>query len=179
MSETTIREPRADKVAIVTEIAGKLDAAEAVFVVEYRGLTVGDMATVRNALRPGGAEMVIYKNTLAKLAARQVGIEAIDDHLTGPTALVFVADDVASAAKALRDSAKALAPLTIKGGVLGDAALTDADIKALADLPSRDELLARFAGALQAPLSKTASLLAALPRNFAYGLSALIEKQAA
>ncbi|PIE34532.1 MAG: 50S ribosomal protein L10 [Ilumatobacter coccineus] len=179
MSETTIREPRADKVAIVTEIAGKLDAAEAVFVVEYRGLTVGDMATVRNALRPGGAEMVIYKNTLAKLAARQVGIEAIDDHLTGPTALVFVADDVASAAKALRDSAKALAPLTIKGGVLGDVALTDADIKALADLPSRDELLARFAGALQAPLSKTASLLAALPRNFAYGLSALIEKQAA
>ena len=115
---------------------------------------------------------------LRKLGAR---VETQPDGmiLSGPTALTFVKGDVAGAAKALRDSAKTLPDLVVKGGVLGEAALSAADVKALADLPSRDELLAKFAGALQAPLVKTAGLLQALPRNFAYGLNALIEKQAA
>jgi large subunit ribosomal protein L10 len=86
---------------------------------------------------------------------------------------------VAAAAKALRDIAKTNPLLVIKGGILGTAVLTASDVTALAELPSREELLARFAGALQAPLVKTAGLLQALPRNFAYGLAALIDKQAA
>jgi large subunit ribosomal protein L10 len=182
MSETatrTTREPRADKVAIVDEITTKLNNALAVFVTEYRGMSVPAMADVRNALRPSDAQHVIYKNTLALRAVKNVGIEGLDEHLLGPTALTFVYGDVAGAAKALRDAAKTQPALIIKGGVLGSAALSADDVKALADLPSRDELLARFAGALQAPLVKTAGLLQALPRNFAYGLSALIEKQAA
>ena len=93
--------------------------------------------------------------------------------------MTFVKGDVAGAAKALRDSSKTLPNLVVKGGVLGESTLSDKDVLALADLPSREELLAQFAGALQAPLVKTAGLLQALPRNFAYGLSALIEKQAA
>ena len=173
------REPRADKVAVVKEIVAKLNDAQAVFVTEYRGLTVSQLADVRSALRPSDAQHVIYKNTLAKLAIREAGLDSLDELMTGPTALTFVKGDVAGAAKALRDSAKTLPALVVKGGVLGDAALSDADVKALADLPSRDELLAKFAGALQAPLVKTAGLLQALPRNFAYGLNALIEKQAA
>jgi large subunit ribosomal protein L10 len=173
------REPRADKVAVVKEIVAKLNDAQAVFVTEYRGLTVSQLADVRNALRPNDAEHVIYKNTLAKLAIREAGLDTLDEFMTGPTALTFVKGDVAGAAKALRDSAKTLPALVVKGGVLGDAALSDADVKVLADLPSRDELLAQFAGALQAPLVKTAGLLQALPRNFAYGLSELINKQAA
>ena len=168
-----------DKVAVVKEIAARLGEAEAVFVTEYRGLTVPQIAGVRNALRPSDAEMAIYKNTLAKLAVRDVGLEGLDELLVGPTALTFVKGDVAGAAKALRDSSKTLPALVVKGGVLGEAALSDQDVLALADLPSRDELLAKFAGALQAPLVKTAGLLQALPRNFAYGLNALIEKQAA
>lgn len=185
MSESTTvesapaREPRADKVAVVKEIVAKLNDAQAVFVTEYRGLTVSQLADIRNALRPSDAQHVIYKNTLAKLAIREAGLDSLDEFMTGPTALTFVKGDVAGAAKALRDSAKTLPALVVKGGVLGEAALSDADVKALADLPSRDELLAKFAGALQAPLVKTAGLLQALPRNFAYGLSALIEKQAA
>ena len=182
MSETATtatREPRADKVAIVDEITAKLNNALAVFVTEYRGMSVPAMADVRNALRPSDAQHVIYKNTLALRAVKNVGIEGLDEHLLGPTALTFVYGDVAGAAKALRDAAKTQPALIIKGGVLGSAALSADDVKALADLPSRDELLARFAGALQAPLVKTAGLLQALPRNFAYGLSALIEKQAA
>lgn len=181
MSETTtpVREPRADKVAVVKEITAKLNDARAIFVTEYRGMSVPQLAEVRNALRPTDAQHVIYKNTLAKLAVADVGIAGIDEHLTGPTALTFVNGDVAGAAKALREAAKTQPALIIKGGVLGDAVLSAADVIALADLPSRDELLAKFAGALQAPLVKTAGLLQALPRDFAYGLNALIEKQAA
>ena len=176
---TTERAPRPEKVAVVKEIATRLGAADAVFVSEYRGLTVSQLADVRNALRPNGAEHVIYKNTLARLAVREAGLAGLGDHLSGPTALTFVTGDVAGAAKALRDSARTLPDLVVKGGVLGEAPLSADDVKALADLPSRDELLAQFAGALQAPLVKTAGLLQALPRNFAYGLNALIDKQAA
>lgn len=179
MSETATREPRADKVAIVAEIAGKLRDSQAVFVSEYRGLSVGQLASVRNNLRQSDAEHVVYKNTLARLAVREVGLEGLEEFLTGPTALTFVKGDVAGAAKSLRDSSKTLPALVVKGGVLGESTLSQSDVAALADLPSREELLAQFAGALQAPLVKTAGLLQALPRNFAYGLSALIEKQAA
>jgi large subunit ribosomal protein L10 len=179
VESATGREPRADKVAVVDQITAKLNDAQAVFVTEYRGLTVAQLAGVRDALRPNDAEYVVYKNTLAKLAIRRAGLDSLDEFLIGPTALTFVKGDVAGAAKALRDSAKTLPALVVKGGVLGAAALTAGDVTALADLPSRDELLAIFAGALQAPLVKTAGLLQALPRNFAYGLSALIEKQAA
>jgi large subunit ribosomal protein L10 len=175
----TGRQPRADKVAVVDEIAAKLNDAGAVFVSEYRGLSVAQLAGVRNSLRDSDAEHIVYKNTLARLAVREVGLESLEEFLTGPNALTFVQGDVAAAAKALRDSAKTLPALVVKGGVLGSAALSSADVMALADLPSRDELLAQFAGALQAPLVKTAGLLQALPRNFAYGLSALIDKQAA
>ena len=181
MSDTATveRGPRPEKVAVVKEIVAKLGDAQAVFVTEYRGLTVPQLAEIRNALRPNDADYVIYKNTLAKLAVSEAGLDGLDEHLVGPTALTFVRGDVAGAAKALRDSAKTLPALVIKGGVLGDTVLSEAEIKTLADLPSREELLAMFAGALQAPLVKTAGLLQALPRNFAYGLSALIEKQAA
>ena len=177
MSEPSTREPRADKVAIVAEITAKLNDADAVFVSEYRGLTVPQMAEIRNALRPADAQHVIYKNTLARLAVSGAGRDGLSEFLSGPTALTFVNGDVAAAAKALRDAAKTMPDLVLRGGMLGDAMLSADDIKSLANLPSRDELLAKFAGALQAPLVKTAGLLQALPRNFAFGLSALIEKQ--
>ena len=103
--------------------------------------------------------------------------DSLTEHLTGPTALTFVTGDSVAAAKALADLAKTNPLLVIRGGVLGTSPMNADDVKALASLPSREELLARIAGAFQAPLVKTAGLLQALPRNFAYGLSALIEKQ--
>jgi large subunit ribosomal protein L10 len=185
MSESTIddvtnaRAPRPDKVAVVEAVVAKLNSSSAVFVTEYRGLTVGQIATVRNALRPIDAEMAIYKNTLARLAVREAGLDGLEEFLVGPTSLTFARGDIAGAAKALRDASKLLPNLIVKGGVLGSSVLSASDVAALADLPSREQLLASFAGALQAPLVKTAGLLQALPRNFAYGLAALIEKQAA
>ncbi len=173
------RTARPAKVATVAEIAAKLAASQAVFVTEYRGLSVKQIAGVRNALRPGGAELVVYKNTLAKIAVADAGIDGLDEILVGPTALTFVTGDIAGAAKALRDQSKTMPQLVIKGGTLGGIALSADDVNALADLPSREELLAQIAGAFQAPLVKTAGLLSALPRKFAYGLQALIEKQEA
>jgi large subunit ribosomal protein L10 len=173
------RTARPTKIATVEEIAAKLGGAQAVFVTEYRGLSVKQLADVRNALRPVGAEHVVYKNTLARIAARDAGLYGLESVLVGPTALTFVTGDIAGAAKALRESSKAMPAMVVKGGMLGGVTLSAADVNALADLPSREELLAKIAGAFQAPLVKTAGLLSALPRKFAYGLQALIEKQAA
>ncbi len=176
---TEANAPRPDKAAKVEEITAKLQAARAVFVTEYRGMTVGQMADLRTPLRAVGAEHKVYKNTLVKLAATNAGLDSLIEHLTGPTALTFAADDSVGAAKALVDTAKKNPMLVIKGGMLGDSPMSADDVKALASLPSREELLAQLAGGLQAPLVKTARLLNALPNKFAFGLSALIEKQEA
>ncbi|MFT4657724.1 MAG: large subunit ribosomal protein L10 [Ilumatobacter sp.] len=169
--------PRPDKVAVVEEVTAKLNAATAVFVTEYRGLTVSQFADLRGPLSEAGAEHKVYKNTLVKLAATAAGMEGLHEFLTGPTALTFVSGDVAASAKALTEQAKITPALVLKGGIMGDTLMSADELKILADLPPREVLLANFAAALQAPLVKTAGLLQALPRNFAYGLSALIEKQ--
>jgi large subunit ribosomal protein L10 len=166
--------PRAEKVAVVTEVGERLDAAEAAVLTEYRGLDVAALAELRNALRDAGGTYKIYKNTLVRLAARERGLD-IDELLTGPTAIAFVDGDVAGVAKALRDYAKGNPALVVKGGLLGDAVLGAADVNALADLPSRDQLLAEIAGLFAAPMQQMASLLDAVPRSFAYALNALIE----
>jgi large subunit ribosomal protein L10 len=171
--------PRQEKVDVVSEIRSKLEAADAAFLTEYRGLSVGALAALRVTLRQSGAEYKVYKNTLARFAARDAGIAGLDDLLVGPIGITFVSGDVAAAAKALRDLARTNPLLVLKGGSLGKDVLSAKDVEALADLPSREVLLAQFAGALQAPLVKTAGLLQALPRNFAYGLKALIEDREA
>jgi len=170
---------RPEKVAIVDEITVKLNESVAVFVSEYRGLSVQQLAELRSPLRNAGAEHKVYKNTLARRAAEAAGMPELAELLTGPTALTFVTGDSVAAAKALSDHSKATPLLVLKGGMLGTTPMSAADITALANLPTREQLLAQFAGALQAPLVKTAGLLQALPRNFAYGLSALIDKQQA
>jgi large subunit ribosomal protein L10 len=169
--------PRPEKVAVVDEVRGKLADADAALLTEYRGLTVKQLADLRRQLRPTGAEYKVYKNTLVRLAAREVVEDRLDSLLTGPTAIAFVHGDVATVAKALRDFARTNQALVVKGGLLGPNLVSARDVEALAELPSRDVLLAQLAGALQAPLTKLAGLLAALPRNFAYGLAALIDQR--
>ena len=171
--------PRQEKVAVVTEVRKKLEASNAAIITEYRGLSVGALAQLRRTLRQSGAEYKVYKNTLALLGAKQAGVDGLDEMLVGPSALAFVTGDVAAVAKALRDAAKANPLLVLKGGTMGGKVLTAKDVEALAELPSREVLLAQFAGALQAPMSKMAGLLQALPRNFAYGLKALIDQKEA
>ena len=175
----TTDNPRAEKVAVVDEVAAKLKTADAVIISEYRGLKVGQLAGLRRQLRDAGGEYKVFKNTLARLGAKKAGVQGLDEMLLGPSGITFVTGDVAAVAKALRDAAKVNPLLVIKGGVMGGKVLSTKDVDSLAELPSREVLLAMFAGALQAPLVKTAGLLQALPRNFAYGLKALIDQKEA
>ena len=173
--------PRPEKAAVVAEVRDRLSASDAALLTEYRGLNVGEMAELRRSLRTAGGEYTVYKNTMVRLATAELGLD-LADLLTGPTAIAFVgarsdgaAGDAAAVAKALRDFSRANRALVLKGGVLGGKVLSAEDLAALADLPSRDVLLAQLAGGFQAPLVKLAGLLQALPRNFAYGLQALID----
>jgi len=166
-------------VAVVDEVKGKLSASSAALLTEYRGMKVGELAELRRTLRKSGGEFKVYKSTLVRFAVRDLGIDIDEATLTGPTAIAFVDGDAAGVAKALRDYSRTNAHLVLKGGVLGSKALSADETRALADLPSREVLLAQLAGALQAPLVKMAGLLQALPRNMAYGLKALIDQRVA
>src|SRR3954471_15222086 len=172
-------EPRADKVAVVDEVKEKLSSSSAALLTEYRGLKVAELAALRRTLRAAGGDYKIYKNTLVRFAVRDLGIDIDEATLTGPTAIAFVDGDAAAVAKALRDYSRTNANLVLKGGVLNGKAVSADDTRALAELPSREVLLAQLAGALQAPMAKMAGLLQALPRNMAYGLKALIDQKVA
>ena len=169
--------PRPEKTAIVTEVRERLDAADAAILTEYRGLTVAELAALRTALRSVGCDYKIYKNTLVRRAVAGNEHEELAALLSGPTAITFVTGEVSAAAKALRDFARTYPSLVVKGGLHPEGFLSTQDLQALADLPSRDVLLARVAGAIAAPLQQMAGLIEALPRNMAYGLSALLDKQ--
>jgi len=171
--------PRAEKVAVVNEVRDRMQAADGAVLTEYRGLTVAELAELRRELAAAGGDYKVYKNTLVRLAVAGTDQAGISDLLTGPTAIAFVQGDVSSVAKALRDFGRANPNLVLKGGVVGSSIMSAADIDVLAELPSRDTLLAQFAGALSAPLQQLAGLIQALPRNLAYGLSALVEQRRA
>jgi large subunit ribosomal protein L10 len=171
--------PRPEKVAVVDEVKARLSDSEAAVLTDYRGIDVPGMAVLRTALREAGAEYQIYKNTLVRFAARDLGLE-IEEMLVGPTAIAFIRrdsdGDPVLMAKALREFAKVNPNLEVKGGLLNDRPLTAEDIDQLAKVAPREELLARLAYGLAAPMQQFAGLLAAVPRNFAYGLQALIEQ---
>src|SRR5687768_4201206 len=145
-------EPRAEKVAVVDEVRERLSSSSATLLTEYRGLKVGELAELRRNLRSAGGDFKIYKNTLVRFAVRDLGIDIDEAVLTGPTAVAFVDGDAAAVAKALRDYSRTNPNLVLKGGVMGTKSLSADDAKALADLPSREVLLAQLAGALQAPM---------------------------
>src|SRR5579862_1045445 len=170
-------DPRAEKVAVVDEVRDKLASSSAAILTEYRGLKVSELETLRRTLRQAGGEYKIYKNTLVRFATRDLGIQGLDPLLEGPTAIAFADTDVPAVAKALRDFSRTNPLLVVKGGVMGSSVLTAGDAGALADIPSREVLLARLAGLIAAPMQQFAGLLQALPRNLAYGLSALIDQR--
>ncbi|HVA06338.1 MAG TPA: 50S ribosomal protein L10 [Acidimicrobiales bacterium] len=167
------------KVEVVDEVKSLIGSATASIVSEYRGLTVAELAQLRSALAAVGGDYKIFKNTLVRRAIDGGDYQPLTEYLNGPTALTFVQGDVSAVAKALRDFARANPLLVIKGGLADGSLLSPSDLAALADLPPRDVLLARLAGALAAPMQQMAGLLQALPRNLAYGLSALIEQREA
>jgi large subunit ribosomal protein L10 len=170
---------RPEKVAVVEEIRTKLDEADAAVLTEYRGLTVHELADLRASLRPTGTQYKVFKNTLARRAIEGRGLDDIASLFEGPVAIAFVHGDAAAAAKALRDFGKDHEALVVKGGLLGERVVSPNDIEALAGLPSREVLLTQIAGLFQQPLTRAAGLFQAFPRNFAYGVKALIDQRIA
>ncbi len=167
---------RPDKVAAVEEIAASFRGANASVVTEYRGLTVAQLKALRRALGPS-ASYHVAKNTLIRLAAADAGVAGLDELLVGPTAIAFVTGEPVDAAKALRNFAKDNKALVIKGGIMDGRPLTVDEITRLADLESREVLLAKLAGAMKGNLTKAAGLFAAPASQVARLAAALVDKR--
>jgi large subunit ribosomal protein L10 len=170
------REPRAEKVSVVDDVRERFEDAEAVLITEYRGLSVSEIAELRSALRDAGTTYKIYKNTLVRLAIEDNAPDGMHQMLVGPTALAFVEKDPSAAAKALKTFASNNDALVIKGAILSGGLLDEAQVRELAELPSRDELLASIAGGLAAPLQSIASMMNNLLSEVSGLLQALSDK---
>ncbi|MGK0716318.1 50S ribosomal protein L10 [Leucobacter sp. W1153] len=166
----------ATKDARLADLQKNFEESAAVLLTEYRGLTVAELRELRGGIREH-ATYAVAKNTLTKIAANNAGITAFDDELTGPSALAFVHGDAVAVAKSLRDFAKAHPHLVVKGGYFDGKPLSAAEVGKLADLESREVLLAKAAGVMQASLIGAAQLFNALPAKAARGFGALQEKQ--
>ncbi|MFA9432993.1 50S ribosomal protein L10 [Egicoccus sp. AB-alg2] len=167
--------PRPDKVAVVDEVREGLSNSAATLLTHYRGLSVTELAQLRAKLREANAEMRVAKNTLARRAAADAGIEGLEELLTGPTGLVFCQEDPVGPAKALRDFAKDHPDLVVRGGYLDGAVLSEAEATRLAELESREDLLAKLAGLMYGALANTARLLKAPIEQQARLVQALID----
>jgi len=149
-----------EKAAAIAELTNKFRNSGAAVLTEYRGLTVAQMTTLRSSIREH-ATYAVVKNTLTEIAAKEAGVTAFDGQLSGPSAIAFITGDPVGAAKGLRDFAKANPLLVIKAGVLDGKALSPAEILKLADLESREVLLAKLAGAMKASLTNAVNLFVA------------------
>jgi large subunit ribosomal protein L10 len=167
---------REEKAAVVEEIAGQLSAAEAVFAVDYRGISVTQAAELRAKLRDAGAVFRVVKNSLTERAAERAGAESLKSLLEGPTALALVEGDAALAAKALNDTARTLRLLEFKGGIMNGSPLSADEIRAIARLPARDVLHGQLVGVVAAPLSGLARTLNALLAGVAVQLQQIAEQ---
>ena len=171
--------PRPEKVQAVAEIKERIEGSQAVFLAEYAGLSVKEQQELRRSLRANEAEFKVVKMTLARLAADDLDLDSLDELLLGPTGLAFADGDPVGAAKALKDFSKDHDVFVIKGGLLGEDFLSPERISELADIEPREVLLAKLAGAMKAPLTNLAGLMAALPRNTASVLQQLLEQKEA
>lgn len=160
------------KVEIVDELADLLAKSELAILTDYRGLTVAEMAQLRQQLREFGVEYHVAKNTLVRFAAEKAGYPDMSAMLTGPTAIAFAKDDVAKAAKALKEYARTSKVFAIKGGVISRRVLSAEEVGAIADLPPKEVLIAKVIGTAQAPIVNLVSVLGGPIRSFAYVLQA-------
>lgn len=168
---------RPEKVAAVEEIRERFESSDAALLTEYRGLGVGDIAEVRNALREAGTEYKVLKNTLARIAVREVGFEELVEQLEGPTAIAFVKGDAAAAAKALDEATKKFPVLVVKGGVLRGQIITADQAKQLASLEPREVQLAKIAMMMNQPVQQTVNVFAALLRDLGSMLAQVVQKK--
>lgn len=167
------------KAQVVEEFAAKLATAKAAFLADYRGLTVDEVNELRGKLREAGVEYHVVKNTLLRLATKDTAFTCLDEFLSGPNAIAIAQDDPVAPAKVLSEYAKSSKVFELKTAVLDGQLLSADDIKALAELPSREVLLAKMLGSINAPVSNFVGVLAAVPRSLVQVLGAIKDQKEA
>ena len=169
--------PNADNIAMLEQIKTDLDGCGAMWIVDYRGLTVKQIQELRRAIRGADASMKVYKNTIMHIALKDADLPTLDDILAGPSAFVFAGSDVAASAKVIRDFAKDNEVLEIKGGLMDGEAVTPAEVQAIASLPSREELMAKIAGAISGVARGLATTINGVPRGLAQVTKAVADQK--
>lgn len=178
MSDTAVkRSILPEKQAAVEELQSKMEESVATIFANYRGLKVSQISELRNILRENNAEMKVCKNTFTRIALQQLSVELSGESMAGPTALVFIKDDAASASKAIVKFMKDNNAIVLKGGILSRAPISEATIQELAKLPSKDELIAKVVGSFRAPIDQFVLNLSSPLRGLVYVLSAIREKK--
>jgi large subunit ribosomal protein L10 len=169
--------PKPEKIATVEEIKEKLSSAKIAILTEFQGLNVAEMTELRKLFREADVDYKVYKNTLTRLAAHQLGVSGIDEHLIGTTALAFTEDDLVASAKIVKDFSAKHRNFRVKAGILDKKLIASDDVIALANIPSREVLLAMVLGGIQSPISALLNVLQATIRDLVYVLKNLAEKK--
>ncbi|WP_129631567.1 50S ribosomal protein L10 [Candidatus Oscillochloris fontis] len=169
--------PTPRKVEIVDDLTDKMERMQLAVVADYRGFSMAELTALRSKLRENGAEMVVAKNTLLRLAARNTGRETIEPLLEGPTAITFAYDNISKVAKILLDASnKPVKPLVLRGGLLGSSLIPADGLENVTKLPTREEALAQVLGGISAPVSGVVGVLNAAVSNVVYTLQARIDQ---
>lgn len=171
--------PNKQNIANVAKIAEQLEGVSAMWVVDYRGLTVKEAEALRRAVREADAKMAVYKNTLVRLALQNAGMPDMGETLTGPSAFIFATGDPVASAKALKDFAAKNKNLVIKGGMMDGVAYDAAQVEAIASLPSREELIAKLLGTISNPMVKMVRVCNGPMEAFARAVSAIADQKSA
>lgn len=169
--------PNASNIEMLSHIKEDLDGVGAVWVVDYRGLSVKESEALRRSIRQSDSIMKVYKNNLVRIALSELDMVNIDDILSGPSAFVFSGEDVASSAKAIKEFAKENENLVIKGGIMDGAFVDAAQIEAIASLPSREQLMGQIAGALSSIARGLAVTINGVPSGVARGINAVSQQK--
>ncbi|MCD8317060.1 MAG: 50S ribosomal protein L10 [Eggerthellaceae bacterium] len=169
--------PNLQKTELLNDIKSDLDESSAVWVVDYRGLTVKDIQQLRRNVRDAGAFVKVYKNTLMGIGLKEANLPTLDDLLKGPSAFVFSGDDIAASAKVVRDFAKANANLEIKGGLMEGKEVSAAEVEAIASLPTKDQLLGQIAGAISGVARGLAVTIDGVASGLARAISQVAEQK--
>ncbi|HHU95622.1 MAG TPA: 50S ribosomal protein L10 [Alcaligenaceae bacterium] len=167
---------RQEKALVIEEVAGQVATAQSIVIAEYRGLDVASVTVLRKQARESGVYLRVLKNTLVRRAIADTSFEGLSDQLVGPL-MYAVSEDPVAAAKTMADFAKTNPNLVIKGGAMPNSLLDEAGVKALASMPSRDELLAKLLGTMQAPIAQFVRTLNEVPTKFVRGLAAVRDQK--
>lgn len=171
--------PAQSKIEMLEKVSTSLENSQGLFVIDYRGVSVKEVQELRHALREAGAEMKVYKNNIVKIALEKAGLPAIDDVLVGTTACIFYSADPVDAAKVVKETSKKLKKLEFLGGIVEGNAIDAATAQAYADLPSREELVAKLLGTISNPLSGIVRVVNGPAQGLVTALHALQDQKAA